>query len=119
MQVKVFEVRDRATFMPVMGIRLETDEDKEGEFFLLRRAGYATGQILGYHGATPYIILVKLDGVEAQYDPFKWDTPARTIPIAHRYIIEHWDDLYTGQVVDVEYILGERIKPKKSERFSA
>jgi len=37
---------------------------------------------------------------------------------AHKYIKEHWDELRSGSVVDVEFILGESKEPKASERTS-
>jgi hypothetical protein len=40
------------------------------------------------------------------------------MPEAHKYIIEHWYDLKTGDVVDVEFALGESEKPKLSERIT-
>jgi hypothetical protein len=41
---------------------------------------------------------------------------ARTKRVAHNYIAEHRDDLADGDVVDVEYILGETMTRKVSER---
>ena len=38
--------------------------------------------------------------------------------MAHHYIIEHWDKLRDGDVVDVSFILGETQQPKVSERFT-
>lgn len=57
MPVKLFEVRDRATFMPVMAVKLFSapiagyvqgiveDAPRGRERWLLRRAGYSEGQI--------------------------------------------------------------------------
>ena len=41
------------------------------------------------------------------------------MPVAHNYIIEHWHELKDGDVVDVQFILGETKAPKVSERRSA
>src|SRR5262249_55810951 len=92
----------------------------DAEFFLLRRAGYAEHQIRpsNYPAPTePYIILCKLVEVEAHYDPFDWPRN-RTMTTAHRHIINHWDELTSGDVIDVEFILGETKEPKQSERIT-
>jgi hypothetical protein len=118
-QVKLFEIRDRHTFIPVMATRLFIEGDPiqhDADIFLLRRAGYSREQIL-FPNVEPYIILCKLDGVEAHYDPWSWQ-PARTLTAAHNYIIANWQNLKSGDVIDVEFILGEVDKPKRSERFS-
>ena len=118
MEVKLFEIRDRGTFIPVMAVRLivnEMGDAGEVEFFLLRRAGYSKDQIL-ISQAEPYIILCKLDGIEAQYDPFAWPN-RRTMGTVHRHIIDLWQELKSGDVIDVEFLLGETQTPKKSERL--
>lgn len=111
MQIKCLEIRDTATFIAVMAIRLEPRD--EAEKWLLNRAGYQT---FSYPDSDVpgYVILVKLDGIQAQYDPYEWGT-ARTMQIAHRFILEHWVDLKSGSVVDVEHILELKPEPKQSE----
>ena len=52
----------------------------------------------------------------ATYDPFAWGSDTRTYQVAHQYIIDHFDELESGAVVDVEFILKETTEPKKSER---
>lgn len=118
MEIKLFEVRDRATTIPMMAVALM--HRNEAEAFLLRRSGYATEQIGTElpEGYERYVILVKLDGVEAQYDPYSWPGRTRTIPVAHKFIIENWSQLTSGNVVDVEFLLGERPRPKVSERLT-
>lgn len=118
MEVKLFEIRDRGTFIPVMATRLIITGDvvqHDAEIYLLRRAGYAKEQIL-FRYAEPYVILTKLDGVEAQYDPFSWPN-RRTMGTAHRHIIDLWSELRSGDVIDIEFILGETQTAKKSERL--
>lgn len=67
--------------------------------------------------ADPYVILVKLDGVQAQYDPFSWSGIARTLPRAHMHVIEHWNEIASGDVIDVEFIDGATSTKKVSERL--
>lgn len=117
MKAKALEVRDEGTFIAVLAVDMnpvdetspETCDAHAGQRYLLRRCGYACD-------GRPNIILTRLDGsnAKATNDYFAWG--GRTWPVAHRYIIEHWDRLKDGDVVDVEYILGERSEPKKSER---
>lgn len=106
MKSKIFEVRDRATFIVVMATQLSDYNHPERE--LLAAAGY---------GERPeeYIIVTKLNGgdVHSNYDAFKWG--GRTMPVAHKYIEENFDSLETGSVVDVEFALGEVDEPKKPQ----
>ena len=37
---------------------------------------------------------------------------------AHLWLENHWDEAKSGQVIDVEFLLGERAEPKESERLS-
>ena len=139
--VKLFEVRDRATFIPVMATcllvrhptcRLKTQPTTEkptviggyvndnDEEYLLRRAGYAQEQITDHSNQfPPYVMLARLvsGSVGATYDPYDWGN--HTLTTAHQYIIENWNNLVSGQVIDVEFILGETTEPKKSERETA
>lgn len=110
MHTKLFEVRDKATFIPVMATRVAPLEGTSTlpEVYLLRRAGFGD----------PMVILCRLEcsGVDnnATYDPYSWHG-ARTMGAAHVHIQKHWEELESGAVIDVEYILGETSKPKNSE----
>ena len=110
MQNKLFEVRDRATFIPVMAVHIDgncTDQ----EDWLLRRSGYGKSE------DRDYVYLIHLQTGEGQYDPYKWGCCSRTLHEAHRYITEHFDELQTGDVIDVEFILGESAIKKTTERY--
>lgn len=104
MMPKCLEVRDRMTFIPVVCIG--TVADNEGQRYLLRRSGYTLGET---------VILVNLNDCRAANDPYEWGN-SRTMSVAHNYIQEHWAELNDGDVVDVEFILGETTERKKSER---
>jgi hypothetical protein len=122
MEIKMIEVRDRSTFIPMMAIRLGWEgDDQDQDRYLLRRAGYGGAMLDSPRDGMQYVILVRLTGgeVSATYDPYGWDTRARTIPTAHRHLIDHWSEVKSGDVVDVEFILGEVKKPKISERLTA
>lgn len=109
MIAKTFELRDAATFVPVLAIRLDpvTEQDR----YLLARAGY--GRAAEAQGG--FVMLCGLNGGSdrATSDPYDWDN--RTRAVAHQYILEHFDELESGAVVDVEFILGKTAAPKVSE----
>ena len=98
MEIKLFEIRDVATFIPAIAISLE-----RADGYLVRRAGYG-------HRC---IMLGRLEGGRFSYDPYDWDN--RTFHTAHKHIEQNWDSLVSEQVIDVEFILGETSAPKPSE----
>ena len=108
MKAKTLEIRDEATFIPCLAV--DVNPDNEGQRYLMRRCGYpCDGQ--------PNVIVTRLDGSgPASNDPYSWG--GRTWPVAHDYIIDHWDSLSDGDVVDVSFILGESTTPKLSERVT-
>lgn len=106
MKAKALEIRDRNTFIPALAI--EMTADNAAQHYLLRRAGY---------GETPLIALTHLrtKADMITYDCYDW-RDARTMKIAHDWIARNWDTLKDGDIVDVEFILGETAAPKLSER---
>lgn len=104
MIVKLLEVRDRATFLPVYAI--STEPSNQGQNYLLRRMGFNSGDA---------IILARLNGeTPSSADAYFWND--RTMQTAHLYIDEHFTELKDGDVIDVEFILGESTEKKISER---
>ncbi len=101
---KIFEVRDRMTFVSVLAIAV-TSRDKEERSHIMM-AGY---------GLTlePTIALVRLDSFWGHTDPYAWND--RTMQTAHLHIRKNFHRLQSCAVVDVEYILGETKQPKVSE----
>lgn len=108
MKVKCLEIRDRATFIPV--ICIHPAPDNEAQRYLLRRDGY------GFSGYESCIIMINSGCRGVQNDPYHWDD-ARTKLAAHDFIQQNWNDLSDGDVIDVEFILGESTTKKTSERF--
>lgn len=101
MQTKMLEVRDSATTIPALAIAVEGSDG-----WLARRAGYGDRCILfGY-----------LNGGKFSYDPYDWDG-GRTMKHAHHYVIENWDTLQNGDIVDVEFILKATTEKKVSEQY--
>lgn len=122
MNVKLLELRDEATFVPLLCVDMNLPPDKPNEYanaalesyvaqlYLLRRCGYPCD-------GRPNIAITHLrcSGDKCSNDPFYWG--GRSFPVAHKFIIENWDTLKDGDVVDVQFILGETPEPKVSERF--
>lgn len=108
---KLFEVRDAGTFIPVIASQLACDSDLDmthtttAEHYLLRRAGY---------GEEKLVLLTHLHGGHRAYcDMYDWNS--RTMQEAHSYIQTHFSTLQTGEVIDVQFILGETKVCKLSE----
>lgn len=110
MTVKLFEVRDDGTFIPAIAIKF--DNATEAERYLIARAGYGT-----LPGAqTRYVIFGRLHDLELTGDIYHW-VKDRTMHNAHVYVRDNFDNLESGAVIDVEFILGETDVPKVSERL--
>lgn len=120
MQTKALELRDEMTFIPILCVNMnpklatntEALETATAQRWLLRRCGYPCN-------GRPNILMTRLsaDGY-ATNDPYGWPGGSQTFPVAHNWIIEHWNELKDGDVVDVEFILGKTLEPKISERFT-
>jgi hypothetical protein len=106
-ETKLFEIRDEGTHIDVAAMK--TISDAEQDQYLLRRAGYGVDSNL--------ILISRLDGGQCHCDPYCW-TNGRTMQIAHEYIAKNFDLHDSGDVIDVEYILGQTVEPKISERFN-
>ena len=103
MRVKLFEIRDRGTFMPAMATLAKSDDRHEQ--YLLSSSGFGH--------PSPLIILYFLELNEGHCDAYHWGN--RTRNTAHKYIQQNWDVLKSGDVIDIEYILGETREPKVSQ----
>ena len=99
---KLLEIRDRGTFIAALAIQVSGDDG-----YLMRRAGFQS----------PMVYLIALATERACYDPYNWGN--RTMANAHRHIEQEFDSLKDGDVVDVEFILGETTAPKQSEQGEA
>jgi len=113
LNTKIFEVRDRMTYIPVLATRLRPTTEWERR--TIWRAGYDPNRPLDY------IIFSRLGGDEQkqQCDPCGWGESSRTMFRAHRYVEENWDTLDSGDVIDIEHIMGETTQPKKSEVYES
>jgi hypothetical protein len=105
MEIKQIEIRDSATMIPALAIKVSGNDG-----WLMRRAGY---------GPTSCTLLIYLATGEAQYDPFAWRSGADTIPAAHHYLIDHWDDIPDGGLVDARVARGQTDTPCESEKYTS
>ena len=107
MKAKTIEIRDRATCIPALAVQL--GPACESDCRLFARAGFGPDPF----SQGGYVVLVHLTDMRAQWDPHAWG--GRTMPVAHDYLVRKFEDVTTGDVVDVEFILGETAERKASE----
>ena len=106
MLIKFLEIRDKATCIPVIAIKMLADTEIQHKY--LWRCGYP----LDGSG----IVLMKLEDQKATSDPCEWG--GRTMPIAHEYILKNFNTLKDGDVIDVRIYLGEAKTPAAAEIIS-
>lgn len=109
MIAKTFEVRDVHTFMPVLAVKLEPG--CEADRYLMARAGF--GRLPAQQAQ--FIYVTKLMGGLTQGTAQPYEQMSPTMRVAHGYIEKNFDQLESGAVVDVEFILGKSERPKNSE----
>jgi hypothetical protein len=110
MEIKTLEIRDRVTFIPAIAIKPR--QRNKSERYLWARVGFI---LMDDPSLGPnYILLARLSDLQLQFQPRVWGN--RTMETIHRYLMNRWDDVENGQVLDVEFILGETDKSKESER---
>ena len=111
MEVKALEVRDRGTLIPIVCVRPVAANEEQR--YLLRRDGYRADD------TEHCIIVINAQCRGVSYDPYNWADGSRTMQAAHQFIESNWSSLKDGDVIDVQFILGETDKPKISERLTA
>lgn len=106
---KIVEIRDRATFIPALAMRMVPENDLQKVLF----------QQIGYRSSSnPCILLMSLEAPwHSARSSDEWqERSGRTMSVAHQWIEKHYDSIVDCQVVDVEYILGEVEHPCLSYR---
>lgn len=104
-ETKTIEIRDEGTHIPAIAIYIDSENRQED--YPLRRAGYINGK---------YVILMKLIHSEVFFDPYNWE--GRTMQTAHLELIRNWQNYKSGDVLDVQFVLGETTVKKESEKWS-
>ena len=108
MKIKLFTITDVATEFKVGAIRLCPGGVKITEHMIQSVMLATCG--LGFNGSYTCFMFNLNSGI-GTYDPYRWSGLGygRTHGIAHKYIEQHWNDLDTGDQINVEGIVGEGI----------
>lgn len=72
---------------------------------------------VGFQLEPKLVIVSKLSSLAQTFYCFSQQR-SETLRAAHEYIQEHWEELASGQVIDVDFIQGRREQPRTSERLS-
>lgn len=99
MNIKIFEVRDRMTFLPLVAVKVK-HTPQEGH--MLIRTGWIDEE--------PIFIF------DLQAEHVHFECYDRTRGVALKYIKDNWDTLVGGEVIDIEFLLGETTEKQRSER---
>jgi len=109
-EVKLFEIRDRATCISAVGVLVNQHPDHSvEEWYILGRAGFGPIETSGT------MVLLSMLGGQGKLHSERWND--RTMQTAHLHIKNNWDELESGAVVCVEHILGERPEPCVPDRL--
>lgn len=109
--IKLFEVRDRATTISAMAVRCKVADLSDVEQRLMVRAGW--GRL------SCALFLIELSTGRGEHDPFAWGALGHTMRPVHLALGDHWDEYVSGEVIDAEYLRGEREEPRVSEFVGA
>jgi hypothetical protein len=107
MKTLILELRDKGTFIPILALQLSHTSLSEAS--LLAQGGWGDANVV------PYIMLMPLNEskVTASFGVYLWND--RTFSTAHHYISNNFDTLVSGDVIDVEFILGETHTKKEPQ----
>lgn len=103
-ETKLFEVRDEGTCISVLAVRIRHDPAQV-------RGSWIVGRV-GYRGT--YVLLTNLTDRQTETDPNEW-TRGRTLRLAHRIILTHWNALEDGELVDVRPFADKASHPCETE----
>lgn len=100
------EIRDRMTAIYVIATEMRSEDPIESKN--LWKMGFTPS-------GDRFVFVCRVDPGSGNYDPFRWNSAARTMREAHKVIVRKWDELKSGDVVDVEYELGETASKKEPQ----
>lgn len=104
MESKVISIQDKIESVTVIAIQMLSDNTRETN--LLQAAGFWSSRALSS------VYLLDVGTGKGTYHPGQWKPIARygwteIMPIAHRWLIDHWNEIETGGVLNIEQILQE------------
>jgi len=105
MKTLTVEIRDRATKINAVAIKPGHPSNSTETLAMASWNGYNLGN--------NEIILIRLSDAVAQDRVQNWED--RTMYNAHKFIQANFEKLSDGDVIDVEFILGETQKKKTAE----
>lgn len=94
---KYLEVRDSCTCMPVLAVPIEINR-------MTRSVGFVSGQ---------FILVTKLVNTQTHHSPEYW--PDEWHRSVHRAILDNWEILKDGDVLDMRVVRGEAQKAVPSQ----
>jgi hypothetical protein len=98
MNVKVLEIRDRATCIPIVAYSsAEVESSREAALF--RRASSPP--------ESKVIYVQRLNDGRGNHDAYEWND--RTMATTHKYLESHWEEVKNGDIIDIPFILNETI----------
>lgn len=106
-EARVIEIRDKGTFIPAMVVKLRSNAGDAA--YVARRVGITSVSVY----------LFRLDDGVGTNDPHSWGPNDRTYSTVHHHLMREgeFEKLSDGDVLDVEFLLGEVATPKRSERL--
>lgn len=112
MNAKLFELRAKKTFIPLLAIRPEARTEQEA--YLLQESGYGNRD-----NHRQYVFLTRLDLEDRKVtcDPYAWIT--HDMREAHLYLERKFDFLESGAVIDIEFLAGKTPAPKEPQRLES
>lgn len=114
--LKYVEIRDVGTTIPAVCFRPSAIYNYSGAFNPIVGKVVSYGlERTGYSRHNQCVVLMRLDDCRAKNDPYEWGNSSRTMTAAHAWIDENFDRINHGDVVDVQFILGQTNTPKISE----
>ena len=109
MEIKLFEIRDVGTTIAAMAVKLGGKEFPR-ERALLAHAGFGSHSL----DHENYVLLGNMDDGDFRLTYDEYAQGNRTMETAHRFIKEQWDELESGALIDVQFILKETVAPKET-----
>jgi hypothetical protein len=111
MESKIFELRAEATLKVILAIKLSSINNKEKA--LLAHSGFGNSNL----EVEKYFLCIAIDAGKdndaATTDCY--EHKYNEMVIAHKFINKHFDDLRTGDVIDVDFISGRHTFCKESD----
>ena len=114
MRVKLIELRDRGTFIPMFAFRVRVIDERPTISNAEQYLAYARAR---YPRDGSQVILGRLDSPkqDTHCDPYEWGN--LRMQQAHVHLIKEWENINSGDVIDIEFLLGEKLERKISERL--